>query len=101
MLLGMTIAVSAAICQVWTRLRAIEYGYRLSEATRRQAKLIETNRKLRLEVALLTSPQRIGREVADLELQPPRPEQIRRLRYGAGPKPSPSGSKPAIARLGP
>jgi cell division protein FtsL len=77
---------SAAVCQVWTRLRAIHYGYRISEATRQQVQLLEANRRLRLEAALLASPQQISKAVEELGLRPPAPEQIRRLRWGQGPR---------------
>jgi cell division protein FtsL len=75
------IAASAAICQVWTRLRAIEYGYKLSRATKLHAELLDVHRRLRLEAAMLTNPSRIARVASDeLGLRPPAPEQVRRLR---------------------
>ena len=94
------IAASAAICQVWTRLRAIQYGYRISEATRQQVQLIEANRRLRLEVALLCSPQHVSRAVSELGLRPPTPEQVRRLRWRDGSRPA-TPAKPTLARVGP
>jgi hypothetical protein len=95
------IAGSAAICQVWTRLRAIQYGYRISDATRQQVQLLESNRRLRLEAALLSSPQRIAGEVSDLGLRPPAPEQVRRLRWGDAPRPRPRTKPTPLARSGP
>lgn len=86
LLLATLIGGSAAVCRVWTRLRAIHYGYRISEATRQQVQLLEANRKLRLEVALLASPRQIAKAVEELGLRPPAPEQIRRLRWGQGPR---------------
>jgi cell division protein FtsL len=84
-------ASTAAICQVWTRMRAIEYGYKLSRASKVHAELREANRRLRLEVAVLTSPSRIARVAAEeLGLRPPAPEQIRRLRGLAAPRPAAS-----------
>jgi len=84
-LLGAAIACSAAICQVWTRLRAIDYGYKLSKASRLNAELLEANRRLRLEIATLTSPARIARLAeGELGLRPPTPEQVRRLNRGQG-----------------
>lgn len=80
MLLTVALLSAAAIAHVWTRLRAIEYGYRISKATRRRAELVETNRRLRIEVALLKNPARIARiATRELGMQSPRPEQIRRL----------------------
>lgn len=83
------IAASAAICQVWTRMRAIEYGYKLSKATKLHAEIRESNRRLRLEVAVLTSPTRIARVAAEeLGLRPPTPEQIRRIRWRGEARPA-------------
>lgn len=90
-LIGLTVlcASTAAICQVWTRMRAIEYGYKLSKASKVHAELREANRRLRLEVAVLTSPSRIAKVAAEeLGLRPPAPEQIRRLRGLADPRPA-------------
>ena len=75
------IACSAAICQVWTRLRAIEFGYKISEAVTINNRLKAANRRLRLEAALLKNPTRIARIASEeLGLGLPKPEQIRRLR---------------------
>lgn len=80
MLLAMVIVSGLAISHVWTRLRAFEYGYKISKAAKRRARLLEINRRLRIEVALLKSPARISRiATEELGLQPPKPEQIRRL----------------------
>ena len=82
MLLTLVIAASAAIAQVWTQLRAIEYGYSLSKATRVQAKLREHNRRLRVELQLLKSPARVARIArGELGLRSPEPEQIRYVRF--------------------
>jgi cell division protein FtsL len=80
-MLGALIVVSAlAISHVWTRLKAIEYGYKISKANKQRAELVETNRRLRIEVALLKSPERIARiATEELGLQHPLPDQIRRL----------------------
>ena len=84
MLLALVIAASAAIAQVWTHLRAIEYGYKISKATRVRDGLLERNRRLRVELQLLKNPTRIAKIAREeLGLQPPEPEQIRRLRSRA------------------
>ncbi len=89
------IAASAAICQVWTRLRVIDYGYKISRATRTRTELTEANRRLRLEVALLTNPARIAQRASqELGLAPPSPDQVRRLRRRAAGKPV---SSPTLA----
>ncbi len=91
LLIGLTVlcASTAAICQVWTRMRAIEYGYKLSKASKLHTELLEVNRRLRLEVAVLTSPARIAKVASEeLGLRPPSPEQIRRVRWRGEPRPS-------------
>jgi cell division protein FtsL len=96
-----TIAATAAICQVWTRLRAIEYGYKISKATREHTKLLEANRRLRLEVALLKNPARIARLAEELGLRHARTEQVRRLRDPLRHRGVPTrGGDPGVALLG-
>ena len=81
MIIFTALACAAAISQVWIRLQAIDYGYKISEASKKNAKLKEINRRLRLEVALLKNPARIARIAAEqYDLHPPRPEQVRRIR---------------------
>jgi len=98
MLVAALVAGSAAVCQVWTRLRAIDYGYKISKASSLQTQLTEANRRLRLEIALLTSPTRIARIAnEELGLQPPAPEQVRRLwKNGAATR----GQRTVVARHG-
>ena len=106
-LVAAAIAGSAAICQVWTRLRAIEYGYKISKASQEHMKLLEANRRLRLELALLKNPARIAQLAGEQGLQHPRADQIRRLRLPgsrgvrspAAPG-SPPRSVPSVAQLG-
>jgi cell division protein FtsL len=87
LLLITVVATSAAICQIWTRLRAIEYGYKISRATSENGRLREQNRRLRLELALLKNPARISKmALEELGLVHPRAEQIRRLRGHAPPR---------------
>jgi cell division protein FtsL len=79
--IGLLIAVSAAIAQVWTQQQVIEHGYKISEQTRRRARLLEINRRLRIELAVLKDPERIARLAKQrLGMRAPEPEQIRRLR---------------------
>jgi len=79
LLLGLIalIGTSAAIAQVWTHLRAFELGYKISKATVQRNKLRQINRRLRVEAALLKSPERLARVAAELKLAPPEPEQVR------------------------
>ncbi|MCA9667297.1 MAG: cell division protein FtsL [Myxococcales bacterium] len=79
LLLSLFIGAGAAVAQVWTNLRAIELGYEISKLTKKRRSLLEANRRLRIEVALLKSPARIGRLAREIGLREPEPEQIRRL----------------------
>jgi cell division protein FtsL len=94
LLLALVVVTAASVSQVWTRLKAIDYGYRISKASKEHAKLLEINRKLRIEVALLKRPGRIARIAREeLGLREPEPGQVRRLRLGNG-----RSSSPALAR---
>lgn len=81
LLVTLVVGVSAAVCQIWTRLQVIDYGYKLSKANREHRRLRELNRKLRIEYALLKNPAQISHTArTKLGMHPPRPEQIRRIR---------------------
>lgn len=53
MLLGL------ALIHVWLRLQVIQLGYVLSTTTKVQSQLEQENRELKLELATLTSPDRL------------------------------------------
>lgn len=79
---ALLLATAAAIAQVWTHQRAIDYSYRISKAAKRRTELLEQNRRLRVELALLKDPARIAREAARRSgMRPPEPEQVRRLSW--------------------
>jgi cell division protein FtsL len=58
MLLGV---MGAALGHVWVRLQQIQTGYALSQERREARALAETQKRLRLEAAVLKQPQRIER----------------------------------------
>ncbi|MBI5478331.1 MAG: cell division protein FtsL [Deltaproteobacteria bacterium] len=58
MLLGV---MGAALGHVWVRLQQIQTGYALSQERREARGLAETQKRLRLEAAVLKQPQRIER----------------------------------------
>ncbi len=62
------------------RLEVLREGYRLSELRQRMAKLQEQNRELRLEVARLSSQERLRALASRYEMRPPNPEQIIEVR---------------------
>lgn len=76
---------ATAIAHVWTHLQVIDYGYKISKAARLRDRILEQNRRLKLELAVLKDPARIARAAADqFGLQPTEPGQLRRLRLRAG-----------------
>lgn len=65
----------AALFHVWSRLAVVELGYRLAAARTAHATLLEQNRRLKLELAMLKAPGRL--------------EEVARERFGlAAPHPS-------------
>lgn len=58
LLLGVCLS-AMALLHVWTRLQVIHMGYVLSTASKVQSYLEQENRELRLELATLTSPERL------------------------------------------
>jgi len=53
--------MGAALGHVWVRLQQIQTGYSLSRERREARALAETQKRLRLEAAVLKQPQRIER----------------------------------------
>ncbi|MCB9557796.1 MAG: hypothetical protein H6707_16920 [Deltaproteobacteria bacterium] len=70
---------ATALAEVWTNLRVIDLGYRISQATSERARLTQINRKLKVEFALLKRPERIGQLAEKWGWKPPAPQQIRTI----------------------
>jgi hypothetical protein len=51
--------MGAALGHVWVRLQQIQTGYALSQERREARSLAESQKRLRLEAAVLKQPQRI------------------------------------------
>jgi cell division protein FtsL len=67
------------VAHVTLRLRKLELGYAISRAAQTQAALAEEQRRLRIEVTALKSPERVIPAAREkLRLGPPEPAQIRR-----------------------
>jgi cell division protein FtsL len=82
------IVAATAIAHVWTHLRVIEYGYRISAATRERDALLERNRRLHVELAMLKSPARVAELTnGPIALRPAEPDQVRRIKLGLSPTP--------------
>jgi cell division protein FtsL len=78
---GFFAAVTAATAQVSLRYAKIRAGYELHERMEEVGALEKENRRLRLELSLLRSPERIERLARDkLGLVRPDPMKIRTVR---------------------
>jgi cell division protein FtsL len=69
--------MGSSIGYVWSTFESTQIGYNLSQLQKEEMRLRETNRKLKLELAVLKSPQNL--EVIatkKLGLGQPSPEQI-------------------------
>lgn len=75
--LTLFLLTGTGIGYVWSNFKTTEIGYDLSQLKEQEMKLREVNRKLRLELATLKSPQNLERvAVSKLGLRPPTPDQI-------------------------
>jgi len=69
--------MGTGIGYVWSNFERTQIGYDISQLKKEEMRLKEINRKLRLELALLRSPQRLEtKAVNELGLRQPTPEQI-------------------------
>lgn len=69
--------MGSGITYVWSTFEKTQIGYALSKLQKEEMKLKETNRRLRLELAYLKSPENLEREAVNkLGLRTPTPEQI-------------------------
>ena len=69
--------MGTGISYVWSNFEKTQIGYDLSQLKKEEMRLQEINRKLRLELALLKSPQSLeSKAVKDLGLRQATPEQI-------------------------
>ena len=81
-LVGVTVAVAAvfiacALFSVYAHHQVISLGYEISQANQEEQELLQTNKKLRLEVASLKSPGRIqGTALRDLGFTNPQKDQL-------------------------
>ena len=69
--------MGSSIGYVWSNFQSTQIGYDLSQLKREEMKLREENQRLRLELAILKSPQRLETQAIErLGLRQPTPEQI-------------------------
>lgn len=82
MIVAALILMLLGIAHVSRRQEVIGLGYQLSRATEELRRQEEENRRLRLEKATLTNPERIRRLAESLGMTQPGPAQIRVVRRG-------------------
>jgi cell division protein FtsL len=76
LLLGIVL-VGLALLHVWLRLQVVHVGYVLSTTSKVRSQLEQENRELKLELATLTSPDRLEEKArARLGLRAPEKGQV-------------------------
>lgn len=68
-----------AVAQVTRRQAVVRTGYALSKETQRLERLRERNRALSVELATLTTPERLRELAVKLGMVQARPEQVREV----------------------
>lgn len=69
--------IGCALFSVWAHHQVISLGYEISKANQEEQELLQMNKKLRLEVAALKSPNRIqGTAMRDLGFANPQKDQL-------------------------
>jgi cell division protein FtsL len=76
-ILSLLVLVAVALVYVWSHLHNTQLKYQIAEEMTVRDSLIEENRRLKVEIATLKSPQRIESIARDkLKLQYPEREQV-------------------------
>jgi len=70
------IFMGSGIGYVWSNFEGTQIGYDLSRLQQDESRLKELNKKLRLELATLKSPQSLEEHIRRLGLKEASPEQI-------------------------
>jgi len=69
--------IGCSLFNVWAHHQVISLGYKISQATQEEQKLLKENNKLRLELAALKSPKRIeNMALKELGFINPQKEQL-------------------------
>jgi hypothetical protein len=68
-----------AMFYTWQHFRSLEYGYQIEAQKTEHDRLVEVNRNLKLEQALLRDPGRIDVLARQMNLEPAHPGQVMRL----------------------
>jgi cell division protein FtsL len=90
----------AALMYVGRRHAVLRYGYQLSRASQRVAALRESNRRLDIELAMLSAPERIRGLATQLGMIPVPPDRIRVVNRASGTAAAlqPTAAAPAVQR---
>jgi cell division protein FtsL len=73
----MLFLMTGSLFYVWSRVQVIQLGYVISGGLKEERKLLETNRRLRLEIATLKSYARIEKlATEELKMSKPKPDQV-------------------------
>jgi cell division protein FtsL len=73
--------VGLLMFHVWNQYRIVELGYEIADVTHEHRQLIEQNKKLAIEAAVVGRTERLSNVARDrYGLQPVQPEQVRTLR---------------------
>lgn len=81
-LLVVFVLMAVAIIYVWSHLQMTQLEYKVAEAMNRKEQLLDEQKKLRLEVATLKSPQRIEAIVKEqLQMSYPEAKQVITVRW--------------------
>jgi len=76
-ILSLLVLVAVALVYVWSHLHNTQLKYRIAEEMTVRENLLEENRRLKVEIATLKSPQRIESIAREkLKLQYPEREQV-------------------------
>ena len=70
------IFMGSGIGYVWSNFEGTQIGYDLSRLQKREMELMELNRKLKLELAFLKSPQYLEQAARKAGLHPMDPDQV-------------------------
>ncbi len=68
--------LGSGISHVWSNFEVTQKGYKISSLKREKMRLMDINRKLKLELAILKSPNHLEKLAKKLGLRQPAPEQI-------------------------
>lgn len=70
------ILMGSGITHVWSNFEMTQKGYNISQLKSEEMKLMDINRKLRLDLAILKSSQNLEVQAKKLGLRQPSPDQI-------------------------